>query len=61
MFTVVDHFDALSSDRPYRAAWPREKAIVYLEENSGVIFDPRVVSVFLGLLAENAFEIEYPR
>jgi HD-GYP domain-containing protein (c-di-GMP phosphodiesterase class II) len=61
MFAVVDHFDALSSDRPYRAAWSREKTMVYLEENSGVIFDPRVVSVFLGLLAENAFEIEYPR
>jgi HD-GYP domain-containing protein (c-di-GMP phosphodiesterase class II) len=57
MFTVIDKFDALNSDRPYRAAWPREKSIAYLEENAGVIFDPEIVPVFLRLLKEDAFEI----
>ena len=47
IFAVVDHWDALNSDRPYRKAWVREKVIKYLKEQSGNIFDPRVVAVFL--------------
>lgn len=47
IFTVVDQWEALSSDRPYRAAWPQERVLAYLEENAGKIFDPRIVKVFL--------------
>lgn len=47
IFTVVDQWEALSSDRPYRKAWPRERIIAYIEENAGKIFDPRIVEVFL--------------
>ncbi len=47
IFSVVDEWDALTSDRPYRAAWPQEKAIEYVRENSGIHFDPNVVSFFL--------------
>ena len=50
LFTVVDQWDALNSDRPYRKAWPREKVIAYLEENSGRIFDPEIVAVFLSMV-----------
>ena len=47
MFAIVDVFDALTSDRPYREAWPVETVHRYIEEQSGRHFDPRVVSIFL--------------
>lgn len=47
IFTVVDVWDALTSDRPYRPAWPREKALDYMLGQSGKHFDPTVVGVFL--------------
>ena len=47
MFAVIDHWDALNSDRPYRDAWPRERVVQYIRENRGIIFDPKVVDVFL--------------
>ena len=52
IFAVVDVFDALISDRPYRPGWPRNKAIQYIPENSGSHFDPKVVDVFLKLIKE---------
>jgi HD-GYP domain-containing protein (c-di-GMP phosphodiesterase class II) len=52
IFTVVDNWDALTSDRPYRKAWPREQAMAYLRENAGRLFDPQVVEVFATLLRE---------
>ena len=50
IFTVVDQWDALTSDRPYRKAWRREKVIAYLQENSGKIYDPKIVDVFLTMI-----------
>lgn len=50
IFTFVDIWDALNSDRPYRNAWKREEVIKYIQENSGKIFDPDLVEVFLKLL-----------
>ena len=50
IFAVVDVWDALISDRPYRSAWSREKALEYIKEQSGHHFDPRVVEKFLELL-----------
>jgi len=47
IFAVIDVWDALTSDRPYRKAWTREKAIEYIQEQSGKHFDPQVVDVFL--------------
>ncbi|HRQ24262.1 MAG TPA: HD domain-containing phosphohydrolase, partial [Anaerolineales bacterium] len=47
IFAVVDVWDALTSDRPYRAAWTPEKAIEFIRENSGTHFDPQVVEIFL--------------
>ena len=52
IFAVVDVWDALTSDRPYRPAWSQEKALQYIKEQSGHHFDPRVVEKFLGLLEE---------
>lgn len=54
IFTVVDNWDALNSDRPYRPAWHCDEVIAYLDANKGKIFDARVVEVFKELLvAEN--------
>lgn len=47
IFAVVDVYDALTSDRPYRKAWNREEALQYIQEESGKHFDPEVVKAFL--------------
>jgi HD-GYP domain-containing protein (c-di-GMP phosphodiesterase class II)/putative methionine-R-sulfoxide reductase with GAF domain len=52
IFAVADVWDALISNRPYRLAWPHEKALAYIQEQSGRHFDPRVVDAFLQLLEE---------
>ena len=49
IFALVDVWDALCSDRPYRAAWPQERAQQYIREQAGIHFDPQVVEVFLRL------------
>jgi HD-GYP domain-containing protein (c-di-GMP phosphodiesterase class II) len=51
MFAVIDVFDALANDRPYRKAWPHEKVISYLKEQKGTYFDPIVLDVFIRLLS----------
>lgn len=47
IFAVVDAWDALTSDRPYRDAWSTEKTKQYLLDQAGKEFDPEVVRVFL--------------
>jgi diguanylate cyclase (GGDEF)-like protein len=47
---AIDAFHAMTSDRPYRRALPREEAFARLEEASGTQFDPRVVAAFLEVL-----------
>ncbi len=49
IFTIVDVWDALLSDRPYRPGWPVEKVRQYLREQAGHHFDPRVVESFLAM------------
>lgn len=50
IFAIVDVWDALISDRPYRKALPREDVIAYLKDQSGRHFDPLVVDVFMQAL-----------
>ena len=47
IFTVADVWDALTSDRPYRKAWPIGQALDYIKEQSGRHFDLRAVKAFL--------------
>ncbi|KAF0109572.1 MAG: putative PAS/PAC sensor protein [Chloroflexi bacterium] len=47
LFAVVDVWDALRSDRPYREAWPEDKVIEHIKAGSGSHFDPKVVEIFL--------------
>ncbi|MGA2112536.1 MAG: PAS domain S-box protein [Anaerolineales bacterium] len=50
VFAVVDVWDALTSDRPYRQAWTKEEALAHIREQSGKHFDPHVVEQFLPLV-----------
>jgi putative two-component system response regulator len=47
---IADVFDALTSARPYKAEWPVEQAIAYLEQQRGHHFDPDLVPLFLAQL-----------
>jgi putative nucleotidyltransferase with HDIG domain len=47
IFSVVDVWDALRSNRPYRAAWPEREVLQYIREQAGKQFDPHVVEVFM--------------
>jgi putative two-component system response regulator len=46
IFSVVDVWDALTSDRPYRPAWDKDQALEYINDQSGKHFDPQVVEKF---------------
>lgn len=52
IFAVVDVYDALTSDRPYRASWSKEQALAYIRSEAGRHFDPTVVDIFLKELSE---------
>ncbi len=49
---VCDVYDALRTNRPYRAAWPAPKVLSYMEERAGTEFDPDVVRAFLRMMSE---------
>ncbi|HET60485.1 MAG TPA: GAF domain-containing protein, partial [Chloroflexi bacterium] len=50
IFAVVDVWDALTSDRPYRKAWREEDALQFIREQSGKHFDPTVVEAFFAIM-----------
>jgi putative two-component system response regulator len=50
IFAVVDVFDALSNDRPYRRAMSRAEVVEFMRTQSGKYFDPNVVDVFIRML-----------
>jgi len=54
IFAIVDVWDAVTSDRPYRPAWQKEEAVTYIREQSGKHFDPQVVDLFFKVMGENA-------
>jgi HD-GYP domain-containing protein (c-di-GMP phosphodiesterase class II) len=56
IFAVVDVWDALLSDRPYRAGWPVENVRDYIRRQSGILFDPQIVEAFLCLDAGGSVE-----
>jgi putative nucleotidyltransferase with HDIG domain len=47
IFAVIDVYDALTSDRPYRKAWTPEKTLEHIRAGAGTHFDPKVLEVFL--------------
>lgn len=50
IFAIVDVWDALTSDRPYRPAWSAKKALNHIKDQAGLHFDPRIVEIFLNLI-----------
>ncbi|HLO16160.1 MAG TPA: HD domain-containing phosphohydrolase, partial [Anaerolineales bacterium] len=50
LFAVVDVWDALTSDRPYRPAWSEDEAAAYIWEQSGNHFDPEIVEAFFKVI-----------
>ncbi len=56
LFAVVDVWDALISDRPYRSAWNKEDALKYIKEQSGKHFDPAIVKIFLKMIKTYQFD-----
>jgi putative two-component system response regulator len=51
-------FDALSTTRPYREAWPLDKVLSYLEERAGTEFDPELVTAFNRMMRAGAAEVK---
>jgi putative two-component system response regulator len=51
---VADVFDALTHERPYKPAWPVEKALAEIQTGAGTQFDPAVVTAFMAIRADNA-------
>lgn len=49
---IADVFDALTSSRPYKKAWPLHEAVTYMQENAGKHFDPHLITLFLSNLPE---------
>jgi HD-GYP domain-containing protein (c-di-GMP phosphodiesterase class II) len=47
LFAIIDVWDALSSDRPYRKAWDEKRVYDYLDSQSGTHFDPEILKIFL--------------
>jgi len=55
IFMVIDVWDALTNDRHYREAWPKEKAMEYIRDKSGKLFDPEVVDNFIKMITEERY------
>ena len=53
IFSVVDIWDALLSDRPYRKAWAPHEVIRYLKDIAGTHLDPTIVEIFLNMIAKD--------
>ena len=53
LFAIIDVWDALLSDRPYRQGWPKEKVIEQIKSLSGSHFDPKAVELFLKKIYED--------
>jgi len=58
--TVADVFDALIHDRPYKHAWPADRAVAEIAAQQGRQFDPDVVHAFLGLVEQGALPAVRP-
>ncbi len=53
LFAIIDVWDALLSDRPYRQAWSNEKVTEHIKSLSGTHFEPKAVELFLNMISED--------
>ena len=54
IFAVVDVYDALTSDRPYRKAWEKDKVLAYIRDQSGKHFFPEAVREFCEMIQQDS-------
>jgi HD-GYP domain-containing protein (c-di-GMP phosphodiesterase class II) len=54
IFLIVDVWDAMTNDRPYRKAIPQDDVIKYLRSESGKLFDPQILEVFIRIVKPGA-------
>ncbi len=59
IFAVVDVWDALNSDRPYRNRWKQKDILDYLQQEKGKHFEPQIVDLFTSLIRENRINSYY--
>jgi HD-GYP domain-containing protein (c-di-GMP phosphodiesterase class II) len=52
LFSIVDVWDALSFDRPYRPAWPKQKIWAHIRQQAGTQFDPQLAELFIQMLED---------
>jgi HD-GYP domain-containing protein (c-di-GMP phosphodiesterase class II) len=52
IFAIVDVYDALTSDRPYRKAWSKEKTLKHIRSMAGTHFDPKAIEWFFHMVSE---------
>jgi HD-GYP domain-containing protein (c-di-GMP phosphodiesterase class II) len=57
LFAVVDVYDALTSDRPYRRAWSQMDAMKYIRDQAGAHFDPHIVSAFIEMMNAHSLQL----
>jgi HD-GYP domain-containing protein (c-di-GMP phosphodiesterase class II) len=60
IFAVVDVYDALRSDRPYRRAWTEAEVLAFLRDERGRQFDPEVVDAFIDMLGDATTDARRP-
>jgi GAF domain-containing protein len=60
IFSVIDIWDALLSDRPYRNAWPYEKVVQYIRDVAGTILDPHIVEIFFRMMESEVNQTGQP-
>jgi len=61
IFALIDVWDALTSDRPYRGAWSKEKARDYIHSLAGVHFDPELIEPFFKMIEKsNEWPVDIP-
>ena len=53
IFTIVDVWDALRSDRPYRPAWPKDRVLEYMHSLVGIHFDPSITPYFFKMVQDD--------
>ena len=53
IFAIADNWDALTSDRPYRKAWPKEDVVKHIQDQAGKAFDPELVALFIERILPN--------
>jgi putative two-component system response regulator len=56
--TLADVFDVLTHTRPYKPAWPRDKALLEIRRMKGTRFDPIMAEAFIGLIERLAREVD---